>query len=98
MVPLPWLILPAVPRFGNNKERGRRLRDLAPCGCNDARALPCRGGNQKAFMNANSVAIRAAHLGRTYKVTAKRHQGPEGESTPREFVALEDINLEIGSG
>src|SRR5947209_4258451 len=43
----------------------------------------------------NSFAIRTAHLGRTYKARKQR----SGEAQPEsEFVALDDVSIEVRSG
>lgn len=49
-------------------------------------------------MNPEPLAIRTANLGRTYKVARKCRARREGGPAAKEFVALQDVNLEIQPG
>ncbi len=43
-------------------------------------------------------AIRTSGLGRTYKAPPAKRKPPGGPATPGEFVALDDVNLEVQPG
>jgi ABC-2 type transport system ATP-binding protein len=45
-----------------------------------------------------TAAIRSAGLCRTYKVPRKKRAGPTAPPAATEFVALDDINLEVQPG
>jgi ABC-2 type transport system ATP-binding protein len=50
----------------------------------------------QAHASMNHLAIRTAHLGRTYKVAGRANAGAGNE--PTTFVALDNINLEVRRG